>query len=99
MLYKNLPEAELHKVLRVRCFLDYVAALQFLIQKRGGKNFGAVWKAERELKNKKRKLKKQRQRLHSQSTQEPKTERRMYSILWQYYIKKRKQFSSIEPLH
>lgn len=99
MLYKNLPEAELHKVLRVRCFLDYVAALQFLIQKRSWKDFVAVLKARREFKKRIPKLKKQRQRLHSQSMQEPKTERKMYSILWQYYVKKRKQFSSIEPLH
>ena len=99
MLYKNLPEAELHKVLRVIFLLDFVAALIFLIQKRCCKYFFAVLKELRFFKKRIPKLKKQRQRLHSQSTQEPKTERRMYSILWQYYIKKRKQFLSIEPLH
>ncbi len=31
MLYKNLPEAELRGVMRVRALLDYVAALKFLL--------------------------------------------------------------------
>ena len=32
MLYKNLPPQELNKVMRVRAFLDYVAALQYLLK-------------------------------------------------------------------
>ena len=32
MLYKNLPEHELRSVMRVRCLLDYLAALQFLLK-------------------------------------------------------------------
>lgn len=32
MLYKNLPESELRSVMRARFWLDYVAALSFLLK-------------------------------------------------------------------
>ncbi len=44
MLYKNLPDNRLHKVLAVRCLLDYVATMQYLI-KCEWDNFRAVVKA------------------------------------------------------
>ena len=48
MLYKNLPEADLRKVMRVRRVLDYVAALQFLV-KGDAANARAVVRARREF--------------------------------------------------
>ena len=42
MLYKNLPDAELKSVMRMRCVLDYVAAFQMLIMERSWGNFKAV---------------------------------------------------------
>ena len=44
MLYKNLPQDELHSTMMVRCVLDYVAALKFLLTGEWG-NFTAVLKA------------------------------------------------------
>lgn len=48
MLYKNLPDSQLKKVMRVRAFLDYIAAFKFLI----GRSLGeaqAVVRARREF--------------------------------------------------
>lgn len=47
MLYKNLPENELYRVMRVRLFLDYLAAFVFLLK--GDKNNSlAVLRARKE---------------------------------------------------
>lgn len=48
MVYKNLEEKDLKHVLRVRFFLDYVAALKFLLTGHP-KNAKAVYKARREF--------------------------------------------------
>lgn len=47
MLYKNLPQNELQSVMRMRTFLDYVAAFKFLLTADWG-NFRAVLKARKE---------------------------------------------------
>ena len=47
MLYKNLPQEELPSVMRVRCLLDYVAALKFLLTGGFG-DFKAVLRARRD---------------------------------------------------
>ena len=49
MLYKNLPQEELNKVMRVRTCLDYVAALTFLLKGDVG-NARAVITARKEYK-------------------------------------------------
>ena len=46
MLYKNLPENELHHVMRMRAMLDVMAAFMFLL-KGEGRNFLAVFRARR----------------------------------------------------
>lgn len=48
MLYKNLPENELKKVMRVRLILDYVAAMKFLLTGHP-KNAKAVYQARKEF--------------------------------------------------
>lgn len=47
MLYKNLPQEELTSVMRMRCLLDYVAALKFLLTGGFG-DFKAVMRARRD---------------------------------------------------
>ena len=47
MLYKNLPESDLHGVLFVRALLDYVAAAMFLVKGEWG-SMKAVFRARRE---------------------------------------------------
>lgn len=49
LLYKNLPERELKRVMRVRSILDIVAACSFLISPNGIANFKAVFQARREF--------------------------------------------------
>ncbi len=48
MLYKNLPEERLNKVIRLRMVLDWVAALKFLLSGHWGE-FAAVGGAHREF--------------------------------------------------
>jgi hypothetical protein len=49
MLYKNLPENRLNRVMRVRFLLDYLAAIKFLLTGHFA-NAKAVWEARREYK-------------------------------------------------
>ena len=49
MLYKNLPDNELSHVMRVRFFLDWLAAFQMLILGRSWGDFKAVYKARKEF--------------------------------------------------
>lgn len=48
MLYKNLPDKRLHRVIRTRIVLDWVAALSFLFQGKMGETI-AVFKAHSEF--------------------------------------------------
>lgn len=48
MLYKNLPDKELGRVMRMRCLLDYIAAGVFLLKGDWG-NACAVIKARQEF--------------------------------------------------
>ena len=50
MLYKCLPEAELKRVMRIRWFLDYLAAWEMLLLKRNMGDFKAVYRARRAFK-------------------------------------------------
>ena len=46
MLYKNIPDKELHHVMYWRCFLDYLAAFSFIL-KGHFSNAKAVWQARK----------------------------------------------------
>lgn len=48
MLYKNLPEKNLQRVLRIRFWLDYIAAAKFLLEGHP-QNARAVYKARKEF--------------------------------------------------
>ncbi len=91
-LIKNLPESERQKILRIRFFLDMVAAIQFLL-KGQTKLATAVVKAYREINAEKSNLISQRELIQpSDSFSEtiyPK------SILFQFYIKRKKVFSEL----
>jgi hypothetical protein len=49
MLYKCLPDQELHHVMRVRWWLDYLAAFEMLLLKHSLADFMAVYKARRDF--------------------------------------------------
>ena len=94
MLYKNLPEQELKSVTRVRCFLDYLAAFQFLL-KGDTKNFSAVFKARRAFHKMRPDFDKDRRRIQQIRQNERVPERTNFSLLWQYYVKGKKTFKEL----
>lgn len=94
MLYKNLPEQELKSVMRVRCFLDYLAAFQFLL-KGDTKNFSAVFKARRAFHKMRPDFDKDRRRIQQIRQNERVPERTNFSLLWQYYVKGKKTFKKL----
>lgn len=94
MLYKNLPDAELKSVMRMRCVLDYVAAFQMLIMERSWGNFKAVVKARRAFRRWRHQFDEDRREISRTRLENP-SERVRYSILWQYYVKGKKAFSQL----
>lgn len=95
MLYKNLPQEELGKVMRVRWLLDYVAAWQTLVFKGHVGDFKAIYKARRAFKKWRHEFDADRERIHSTAVNPHILERRNFSILWQYYVKKHKTFADL----
>ena len=91
MLYKNLPQKELASVMRVRCLLDYVAALKFLLTGCVG-DFKAVINARREFKRLKREYVVKREENLASMVTEYIPERGQFSILWRYYACRCKKF-------
>ena len=95
MLYKNLPADELRPVMRLRGWLDWVAALQFLL-KLDVANFRAVLRARREFKRMRPQFEADRaenlsRALHGGYV----AERLPFCLLWQYYARGHKRFSDL----
>jgi len=96
MLYKNLPDEDLPKVMRWRWFLDYVAAFETLIVNRNVGDFKAIFRARRDFQRWKHDFDADREALKKQrvsTLQMP--ARQPFSILWQYYVKQRKTFAQL----
>lgn len=95
MLYKNLPQKELRPVMRVRCVLDYVAALKYLLSFSWG-DFKAVLKARRDYKRMRGDYSGVRCDNIAATVNNNIEERRGFSILWQYYFCRKKRFSQLK---
>lgn len=95
MLYKNLPVAELRGVMRVRAVLDYVAALKFLLTGAWG-DFKAVFRARREYKRMRGEYSSVREQNLAAVAVPVVKERAAFSLLWQYYMKRKKYFSQLK---
>lgn len=97
MLYKNTPADELHKVMTVRWFLDYLAAIEMLVLKRNFGDFKAVFKARRAFRKWKNDFRADRNAMlqHYQRNGNNIPERKNYSLLWQYYVKGVRRFSDL----
>ena len=94
LLYKNLPANELASTLRVRCFLDYVAALQYLVT--GSlPNAKAVVRARRDFKRMRQEFTKDREENLQKTVNQNVPERINSSILWQFYVRGIKRFSQL----
>lgn len=94
MLYKNLPEGEMQRVLRRRTVLDWVAALQF-IAKMDFANARAIFRARRDFKAWRSDFKADREANLAATVLRDIPERRLISLLWQYYARGRKHFSQL----
>ena len=94
MLYKNLPHCELRGVMRTRTVLDYVAAVKFLAIGAWG-DFKAVIRARREYKRMRGEYRSVREQNLALAVVPVIKERAAFSLLWQYYMKRKKNFSQL----
>ncbi len=95
MLYKCLPDSELRCVMSWRWFLDYLAAWQTLILNRNVGDFKAIYRARRDFKRWKKDFAADRKAIQESRVEKQIPEQRMFALLWQYYVKGRKLFSSL----
>lgn len=92
MLYKNLPAQRLRRVMMMRAFLDYVAAVKFLLS--GDiKDFKAVVKARREYRKMRHDFLPDRIENIRCAVCENIPQMSNRSILWEYYVKGNRLFS------
>ena len=95
MLYKNLPETELHRVMTVRCLLDYVAALKMLIADGNVAEFKAVCRARRAFRKWKKEFRTDREHIQRTRVNAGGDCRCRYSLLWKYYFGRKHRFSEL----
>ncbi len=96
MLYKCLPDEELKYVMRWRWWLDYLAAWEMLVLKRNIGDFKAVYRARRAFKRWKKDFADDRKKIQQSRAAKQIPEQKRFSLLWQYYAKGRKTFSSLD---
>lgn len=94
MLYKNLPEEELKPVMRMRWFLDYLAAIQTLILNRHWGDCKAIFKARRAFNKWKHDFDSDRSEIQRSMAATSKGTA-SYSILWKYYVCRRRRYSDL----
>ena len=95
MLYKCLPEDELKPVMRWRWWLDYLAAWEMLLLKRNIGDFKAVYRARNAYKRWHKDFESDRRAIQSSRQTGIVSERKPFSLLWQYYVKGRKTFEKL----
>jgi len=96
MLYKCLPQNSLKKVMRIRWWLDYMAAWQLLLLKRSMGDFKAVYRARRDFKRWRKDFEDDRRKIAESRTGDGTKETYAASVLWQYYAKGRKRFGELK---
>lgn len=94
MLYKNVPQSELRKVMAVRLVLDYVAALQMLLTFKAGE-FKAVLRARKAFKKWRKDFEKDRVKIQSERKTDDIPEIMPTSLLAAYYLRGAKRFAQI----
>ena len=97
MLYKNLPQKRLRKVMLLRWGLDYVAAYQTLLRGNIG-DFKAIYKARHDFRKWRHEFDGERRRIQQMRTEPDSGQLAPCSILWQYYARHRRYYTSL-PLH
>ena len=94
MLYKNLPEPELKRVLQVRRVLDAVAIIVFLL-KGDRANAEAVRSARKEFYQIRYSFASSRVQNLVRATVDDIPERFRFSLLWKFYVRGKKKFSQL----
>lgn len=94
MLYKNLPQDELCGVMRARLMLDMLAAAKFLATGAWG-DFKAVIAARRDYRRMRRSFLSDREECMRRAVSGTVPERVRFSLLWRYYVKGERLFSSL----
>lgn len=95
MLYKNLSDTELSHVMRMRRFLDYLAAFETLVLNRNWGDFKAIFKARQAFKAWKHEFDEDRRKIQAGRVKEEIPQVYNLSIIWQYYAKGKKLFSQL----
>ena len=95
MLYKNLPEAELKPVMRMRWWLDYIAAFQTLLLKGNMADCKAIFSARRAFRKWKKEFENDRSKIQQGRVDMATDDRKPFSIVWQYYAKRHTRYSEI----
>ncbi|QFQ12252.1 glycosyltransferase family 2 protein [Pseudoprevotella muciniphila] len=95
MLYKNMPDGDLQRALRVRRVLDYVAALKFLLTGDVA-DCKAVFRARREFRQVRSNYDAAREENRRLTTLHPIPEMLQGSLLWRYYARGAKTFSRLK---
>ena len=95
MLYKCLPDADLHHVMRWRWLLDYLAAWEMLVLKRNWGDFCAVYRARRAFSRWRKDFEADRRQIQASRVASEIPEQRRFSLLWQYYVKGHRTFSTL----
>lgn len=93
MLYKNLPDNQLQRVMLVRWCLDYLAAFQTLILKRDIGGFKAIFRARHDFKKWKKDFANDRKKIQGCRQTTNDVGRSSFSLLWQYYVKGIRKYS------
>lgn len=96
MLYKNLSDSDLNHVMRVRWFLDYLAAFETLILKHNWGEFKAIYKARKAFKVWRKDFERDRYEIQTSRKTEKVVGCYEGSILWQYYAKGKKTFKDLK---
>ena len=94
MLYKNLPDDTLGRVMRVRTVLDYVAALQALCAGRIG-DCKAIIKGRRAFKEWLPEYREVRESVQNRRKVDNVVGIYRHSILWQYYVKGKRTYAEL----
>lgn len=95
MLYKCLPDEELHHVMRWRWFLDYLAAWQTLILNRNLGDFRAIYRARKAFKHWLPQFEEDRRQIQQSRVAKDIPEQKHFSLLWQYYAHRRRIYSQL----
>lgn len=95
MLYKNLPAAELSKVMCTRMWLDYLAALSFLLKGQFS-NMRSVFQARSDYKRTRSSFSNARLENLEKAIVECIPEQLNDSILMQFYLRGKKKFSQLQ---